>query len=143
MKLFLDTSTLFKLYHFEKDTEIILSAFKKYKIEAIFLSEITKIEFDSVVWKKCRKQEISAEKVKIVIKNFEKDWTYYHFVNDNKSLKKSARNLITKYGTKGLRTLDSIQLASAIAVKNIADLFLTSDTLLKDFFISENLPVKL
>jgi hypothetical protein len=53
----------------------------------------------------------------------------------------SARQLLDKYGQKGLRSLDSIPLASAISLRQEAQLFKTSDTLLNDFFLAENLPV--
>jgi predicted nucleic acid-binding protein len=52
MKIFLDTSTLFKLYHREVDTEDLERLFTTEKITNIFLSEISKIEFTSTFWKK-------------------------------------------------------------------------------------------
>lgn len=52
MKVFLDTSSLFKLYHQEADSNIIESIFTDYKVTDVFLSEISKIEFASTVWKK-------------------------------------------------------------------------------------------
>ena len=42
MKIFLDTSSLFKLYHRETDTEDLELIFSTVKITDIFLSEITK-----------------------------------------------------------------------------------------------------
>lgn len=39
-----------------------------------------------------------------------------------------------KYGVRGLRTMDAIQPASAIFVKNTIDSVLTGDMLLKQFF---------
>lgn len=49
MKLFLDTSSLFKLYHQEVDSDVIDGVFTNYKIIDIFLSELSKIEFPSTV----------------------------------------------------------------------------------------------
>jgi len=46
-----------------------------------------------------------------------------------------------KYGNKGLRTLDSLQLASALILKNKPCVFFTSDKLLKSLFIEESLNV--
>lgn len=57
MKAFLDTSSLLKLYHWEAGSERlheILSA----GIEAMYLSEIAKIEFLSAIWKKIRQREL-------------------------------------------------------------------------------------
>jgi uncharacterized protein len=51
MKIFLDTSTLFKLYHQEAETSLIEELFSKFEIEGVYISEITKIEFESTIWK--------------------------------------------------------------------------------------------
>ena len=141
MIIFLDTSSLFKLYHKEVGSEELSALFRNNKIDIIYLSEITKLEFDSTVWKKFRKNEISREVVKIIISNFEKDWHRYKFIEDNPELKLRAKKLISKYGADGLRTLDSIQLASALAVKSSTNSYLTSDNLLLNLFRNEHLPV--
>ena len=52
MKIFLDTSSLFKLYHKESGTQELMDFFNKNTIEGIFLAELTEIEFSSVIWKK-------------------------------------------------------------------------------------------
>lgn len=52
MKIFLDTSSLFKLYHKEVGTAEMENVFSTTKITEVFLSEISKIEFASTVWKK-------------------------------------------------------------------------------------------
>lgn len=142
MKIFLDTSSLFKLYHIEEGTVEIMDLIKNNSIEAIFLSEITKIEFDSVVWKKFRKQEIDETKVLKIIQSFEKDFSRFAFIKDNSKLRKLAKGLISKYGKEGLRTLDSIQLSSAILVKDSCDLFITADKLLQKLFDFEGLKIK-
>ena len=139
MKIFLDTSTLFKLYHLESGTKQLILFFKSTMIESVFLSEITKLEFDSVVWKKVRKREIDDKKAQGLIKNFENDWGKFSFINDDAQLKHKARQLISKYGNDGLRTLDSIKLASAIHIKKEADLFFTDDYLLLKLFKKEKL----
>ncbi len=45
MNIFLDTSSLFKLYHREFDTPDLEHKLSSITITSIFLSEITKIEF--------------------------------------------------------------------------------------------------
>jgi predicted nucleic acid-binding protein len=59
MKIFLDTSSLFKLYHREADTVIIEQIFSQLTVTNVYLSEITKVEFTSSVWKKVRTKEIT------------------------------------------------------------------------------------
>ena len=58
MNVFFDTSSLFKLYHYESGTDELMNLFSDIGIENIFLAEITKVEFCSAVWKKCRTHEI-------------------------------------------------------------------------------------
>lgn len=52
MKIFLDTSSLFKLYHEEKGSEELEKLFSQGNITHIYLSELTKVEFTSTIWKK-------------------------------------------------------------------------------------------
>ena len=141
MIIFFDTSSLFKLYHKEDGTDELIQLFSENRVEKIYLSEITKVEFDSVVWKKFRKQEISEEMAHKVINNFENDWKNFIFIHDNKEMKIKAKLLISKYSKEGLRTLDSIQLASALEVKDDTDSNLTADKLLMKLFKLENLKI--
>ena len=132
MKVFFDTSSLFKPYHRETGTEELMMMFNSNGIETIYLAEITMIEFSSVVWKKCRKNEIDENAAKKLIEKFELDTIKFTFVQENQLLRQNARELIEKHWRKGLRTLDSIQLSSALNVKNEIDLCLTSDNLLSE-----------
>jgi uncharacterized protein len=142
MNLFFDTSSLFKLYHQEEGTRELIDFFRSNKIDAIYLSEITGIEFRSAVWKKCRKMEISEGKANLLIEKFESDSKNYQVVNQGDKLIRNAKNLVNKHWKTGLRTLDSIQLASVLTVKNI-DFFFTSDRLLAEIAIKEGLNVKI
>lgn len=70
---------------------------------------------------------------------FDNDLEKYHFIMLDSSLIEQAKNLITKYGIEGLRTLDSIQLASCVALINKVDIFITADKLLKELMDKEGL----
>ena len=142
MKLFLDTSSLFKLYHQEADSANVESLFTDYTISAVFLSEVAKIEFSSTVWKKVRTQEINVSQAHAIIEAFEKDFDKYLFIQIDAIIIEQARIMLTKYGMQGLRTLDSIQLSTAVLVNNQADLFVSIDSLLDSFFQQENLPTQ-
>lgn len=143
MKLFLDTSSLFKLYHREADTEIIEQIFSKVKVTNVYLSEITKVEFASSVWKKVRTTEITELEGITTLQLFEKDSAKYTFVATDSIIIERAKNLTTKYGLNGLRTLDSIQLSSAISLTTEVGLFITSDNLLKSLLTEEGLQTDL
>ena len=78
--MFLDTSSLFKLYHQEGGSSDIESVFTDYKVTDVFLSELSKIEFTSTVWKKVRKQDITELQAKAIAEAFEEDYSKYTFV---------------------------------------------------------------
>lgn len=143
MKIFLDTSSLFKLYHQEAGTEELERIFLEAKITHIYLSEITKIEFTSTIWKKVRTKEISIEQAAITLQLFDHDVPKYNFVTFDSLILEQARNLTVKYGVEGLRTLDSIQLSTCISLVKVVDGFYTSDKLLKTLIESEGLPTEI
>ena len=66
MKIFLDTSSLFKLYHHEIESEELENVLLKLKITHIYLSEITKV----------------------MVRDFNKSKVY--FVNDKEYIKKDG-----------------------------------------------------
>ncbi len=140
MKIFLDTSTLFKLYHREADTEQLEQLFSALQITVVFLSEITKIEFVSTIWKKVRTKEITELQAQTTLALFEADFNKYTFISNDSFVIEHARQLTSKYGREGLRTLDSIQLSTAVLLRGKATIFLTSDKLLQSFFKAEGLP---
>lgn len=139
--MFLDTSSLVKLYHKEDGTALLENMFSTVKITEVFLSEISKIEFSSTVWKKIRTKEMKESEGLKTLDLFESDAKKYTFVATNTIIFEKARMLITKYGIKGLRTLDSIQLSTCITLSGKVNAFITDDKLLKSFLKAENLPV--
>ncbi|WP_353481180.1 type II toxin-antitoxin system VapC family toxin [Haliscomenobacter sp.] len=139
MRIFLDTSTLFKLYHRESGTVELEVLFTTEKITTIFLSEITKIEFASSIWKKVRMGDVSLLEASMTLRLFENDFGKYTFITLDSIVIEQARILSSKYGTKGLRTLDGIQLSTAVLLSKQSDLFLTADKLLNTFFEEEGL----
>ncbi|MEW5802470.1 MAG: type II toxin-antitoxin system VapC family toxin [bacterium] len=140
MRAFLDTSSLLKLYHHEIGSDAIEDALLS-DVEEIFLSDIAILEFRSAIWKKVRKGEIN-EKVAIeVISYFQDDYHNFQWIKIQFETLEAASKLLMKYGHKGLRTLDSLQLASALTLKNDECIFLTSDNLLKSLFKEESLHV--
>ena len=142
MKLFLDTSTVFKLYHQEIDPASVDNLFSNFPVKEVFLSEITKVEFASTAWKKFRVREITKEQVNGVLTSFENDFKKYTFVQIDNIIVEQAKNLFAKYGTQGLRALDSIQFSTAVLLNTYADLFVTKDKLLDSFFKQEGLPTE-
>ena len=143
MKIFLDTSSLFKLYHREADTAELERNLSAITITNIFLSEIAKVEFTSTVWKKVRTKEITELEAQTTLDLFESDFGKYHFVTTDSIIIEQARLLTSKYGMQGLRTLDSIQLSTAVSLFRQVEKFFTADKLLESLFVAEGLPINL
>ena len=139
MKIFLDTSSIFKLYHRETDTVELERNLSAISISSIYLSEIAKVEFTSTVWKKVRTKEITELEGQTTLDLFELDFVKYNFVTTDSIIIEQARILTSKYGTQGLRTLDSVQLSTAVSLYRQVNIFLTADKLLKSLFLSEGL----
>jgi uncharacterized protein len=138
MKVFLDTSSLVKLYHQEEGSDELL-AFIEKGVDEIWLSELTMVEFRSALWKKVRTGELRKDDAVRVMDCFSDDQNKYRWVHMETSITHIALSTITRHGAQGLRTLDSIQLACALFLKAEDLICLTSDTLLKSFFQIENL----
>ncbi len=140
MKVFVDTSSLLKLYHQENDSDTIQAVLSDGVTE-IVLSEIAILEFRSAIWKKVREGSIDKDVAVEIISCFQGDFDNFRWIKLTTEVTESASHLLMKYGNTGLRTLDSIQLASALSFRGEESLFLTSDKLLNRFFREENLNV--
>ena len=132
MIAFLDTSVLVKLYHNEINSEKIIKQLKS--VNQIYLSEIAKLEFCSAIWKKFRTKEIDIKQANNVISMFLDDSNEFKWINLNPEMLQSAFDSLSEFGDIGLRTLDSIQLASALTLKESDCLYYTEDKLLKKIF---------
>ena len=140
MNAFLDTSALIKLYHAEAGSER-LTAYIEEQVDTIFLSELATLEFRSAIWRRVRMREIEQETALRVIACFDADADNYTWIAIQSGLVRIASDLFNIYGAQGLRTLDALQLASALMVKKNECVFFTSDNLLRSFFSMEGLSV--
>lgn len=138
MVIFMDTSSLVKLYYNENDSIELLGQVTE-ESATIFLSELSKLEFVSALYKKVRTGEISFEIGRNIINFFTNDFKNFNWVYLDDQIITGAINLLEKYMNKNLLTLDSLQLASALKVKNDAEVFITHDKLLKELFEIEGL----
>ena len=139
MIAFLDTSALVKLYHKEDSTLEVEKVI--CQVEEICLSRIAELEFRSTIWKKVRTNEIDKANAKTAIEAFENDFNKYSWIEIGFDGIQLSKELLMRYGQKGLRTLDSIQLSSAVALKNTNCQFVTFDLRLRKFFQEEGLSV--
>lgn len=141
MTVFLDTSVLFKLYFQEEGSAPIDAFFSQHSVDRIFISALASIEFRSIVWRKVRMKEVSQPDAAEIIRVFNDDLASFSIVAFDEETTRLASQLIDTYGLSGLRSLDALQLASAVAVRTQVTLYKTADRLLNDLFRAEGLPV--
>jgi predicted nucleic acid-binding protein len=139
VKIFLDTSSLIKLYFREEGTANLDKIFTENIVTEIFVSEITKTEFFSAIYKKLRTNELVLKNATDILGAFLADENKYNFILINSEIIKVSQTLIEKYGVAGLRSLDAIQLACACSIKGIIDIAITDDKLLNKFLMSERI----
>lgn len=139
MNLFLDTSALLKLYDNEMGSDEMERLFTTNKIEKIYLSSLTILELESAIRKKKRMNLLTENETEEISRLFTEDYNKFIWIEINDKILQRAFLLLKKYGTEGLRTLDAIQLSSAIEVKNDVSLNVTYDNLLKSLFEKEGL----
>ncbi len=139
MNLFLDTSVLVKLYFREEGTEELDKYLNDNKVKAIYLSEITKIEFSSAIWKKVRTKELDENDAKVLQNGFKKEHISHAKSADRKLEVDTANDLIVKYGSMGLRTLDAIQLSCVISEKEHISHAKSADRKLEEMFRLEGI----
>lgn len=142
MNLFLDTSAIVKIYHQEKGSDKFTQFILGISGE-LFLttSDITEIELHSVLLKKYRDNQIDDKNLTEVLKLLDKDFQKFNVIVVDRFIKNIALYTIDSLGLKNsIRTLDSLQLASALFSNNYSniDYFITSDKKLlniaKEFF---------
>ena len=138
MKAFFDTSTILKLYNEEEGSDELEIYFNN-NIDIAILSELADLEFRSALMRKLRMGEIDEEIAINVISCFENDYDNFVWIKLKGEIIKSASTLLMKYGSKGLRYLDAIQLACALTLRDDECIFFTNDNILQEIFYEEGL----
>ncbi len=112
MTYFFDTSALVKIYHREQGTKIVSEIYDQEKY--LIISELTRVEFLTTLYKKYRNKEISREALQITEEDFLSDLqSKLIVVKMISTIIDSAINLIQSVGLKShIYTLDAIQLVS-------------------------------
>ncbi len=143
MNVFLDTSSLVKLYYEENGTRELDHLIYSTDVAKISLAEISKVEFASTFWKKVRIKEIPESEAVTTLALFEADYEKYTFIPADETIIEQAKLLISKYGIQGLRTLDGIQFSTSLTLVGQVNVFITADQLLYSFFQAQGLPTEI
>jgi len=141
VKIFIDTSALIKLYFNEEDTPRLDKFFSENIITEISISELTKIEFYSAIYKKLRAKDLQPQNANDILSAFVADEAKYKVVLIDSEIVRDSQKLIEKYGVNGLRSLDAIQLASACNLRANLDYALSGDKLLNQFLLDEGIKI--
>ena len=108
----------------------------------IYLSTLTQVEFTSTLYRKYNRKELSTADVQTLRQQFDAATNAYGWIEQTEAVRHLAIQLIAKHSALALRTLDAIQLASALAVRADIQAFFTHDNRLRDAATAEGLPVR-
>lgn len=120
MNAFIDTSSLFKKYVKESNSEKFDKIIQK--LDEIVVSPTTLIELHKSVQNRLKGRLITEDGSRGILNEIVRDYPFFQIVEWSSALEKTAICLVSKYD---LKTLDSIQLSCAII--SAADQFITSD----------------
>ena len=123
MKIFIDSSSLFKKYINEPGSDVLEAVLGETSV--IIVSPVTLLELTTTLARRFREKTLSKHQMEIIKSELFKDFKYFHQIIWDETLEKESLSLVGKYP---LRTLDAIQLASGCLSKS--DLFVASDKLL-------------
>jgi len=146
MNVFLDTNAVVKLYHQEAGTDNLTNFLTLHQSDLIItISDLTKIELRSTFLKRVRMKQIDLKTVYQVFDSFDNDAKMFNVIEVNHDIKKFAITLLNSVAyKKSLRTLDAIQLSTAIVSHQLVsiDYFVTADKkflrVAKDYFPAVN-----
>jgi uncharacterized protein with PIN domain len=130
--LFFDTSALVKFFHEEEGsrfvTDLILSEGSQ-----VWISELSKVEFLSALFRRARAQEINEEQLTRAVKGFQEQIRYFNVEPLGHAILREAEDLLERFGkTKRLRTLDAIQMGTFTLIAEKDWRFVASDEILCD-----------
>src|SRR3989344_9198418 len=120
MRIFIDTSSLFKKYVDEPGGDDLQGSFPK--MAEIVVSPTTWIEMNAAIERRLRSRSLSAEQADWLRAEAKRDFPCFSQVLWNENLESKAVDLIQKHV---LKTMDAVQLASAILSES--ELFVTPD----------------
>ncbi|MBT9146274.1 MAG: hypothetical protein DDT40_01961 [candidate division WS2 bacterium] len=97
MNLFFDTSALVKFFHEEPGTEIVTDLINNPS-NNIFVSDLTRLEFISVLCCRYRNKEIDDQELNEAISGFDENYSYFHVEPLGQMVLQEAEELLMKYG---------------------------------------------
>ena len=136
MILFFDTSALLKRYLSETGTEKVEFLFDSASL--IIVSSTAQLECASAFQRLLKTKYIDREKYVKLKEDIAIDFSFFHIVEFDTNVREECIKVIDKYP---LKSLDTIQLASALQVINEIDSFVVSDKQLKNYAAKEGFTI--
>jgi len=112
---------LVKRYHKESGSEIIDEIFEKF---VIAISELSIVELVSALNRKLAENMISGDDLRIALSKFYEDLSDFLILKFDSQVVNMAVEAVLKYS---LKTLDSLQIAFALKLKEYNPLFVSFD----------------
>jgi predicted nucleic acid-binding protein len=137
--LYLDTSSLVKLYIQEPGTEKIRDLFQKSR--AVATSQVAYAEACAAFTRKFRQGDFSEQQFQQVLDNLGRDWGDYFTLDVSWQVAKLAGALARQ---RYLRGFDAIHLASALIIKSRLEstiIFSSADSKLEEAASAESLEI--
>jgi predicted nucleic acid-binding protein len=121
---YLDTSALVKQYRIEQGTPRVQTLFED-KESPLYISELALVEAASAFQRLKRRGEITEEAMKDALEKFDNDaLTRLNIIDVKHELIEQAKSLVLQHD---LRTLDALQLATALSLKDQPPVFVAAD----------------
>lgn len=134
MSFFFDASALVKIYHQEEESPDVLDIFNSNS--ELFISELSVIEYHSVIHRKIRENILDEVDVKRILKRLDIDLEKrFNLLIFNSSVIENAREVFHFLGNELLiRSLDVLQIGFFRSYLKRSDKFLTYDVRQKSVF---------
>jgi uncharacterized protein len=127
LSYFFDTSAIVKIYHQEEGSHKVINILNSN--ELIFISELSVIEYYSVIYRKFRENLIDFVGLEKIVKRFEIDLiNRFELLQFNSDVVGKSKDVF-RYVAKKMfvRSLDVIQIAFFKSYLNERDIFITFD----------------
>jgi len=136
--IYLDTSLLVKLYVPEWDSATIVEQIGDEGI--LVVSDLARLEFKSAVQRRVREGGTTRARGRVLLARLDAEWEDYTRVAVDEAVLDEATAVLSRHP---LRTLDAVQLASALVISRHAPSrvrFGTADRRLAEAAVAEGLP---
>jgi len=142
VNLFLDTSALVKYFHAEPGSEQV-TALIQDDFNTIWLSELARIEFCSVLFTLFRTRQLDEQQLAMALAGFDDALSDFHIQALNPLIAEEAERLLRKYGKReDLQTRGLLHLASFSLLAEQDWYFVVVDSVLCHIALNEGFAVK-